>query len=90
MKAVAENFMLSVDDLTGRSRKQRVVDARAAFVRLMAHEFDIPTHLSAEALMRSRWMGTVYSDISDVMIDDRMWRSAYSECVYQTTKGRSE
>lgn len=90
MQVVAENFMLSVDDLKGRSRKQRVVDARAAFVRLMSHEFDIPVRISAEALRRTHYMGTHYSYIGDQMMSERMWRSAYSECVYQATKGRSE
>lgn len=67
-----------------------MVDARAAFVRLMSKEFDIPVNLSAAALGRTRQMGEYYSRLSDELIQHIVWRSTYNECVYQATKGRSE
>jgi hypothetical protein len=82
--------MVSVAALKGRSRAQRIVDARAAFTRLMSHEFDISSRVAAQALDRSAWMGTYYLGMSDEMIKQPQWRSAYTELVHQAKEGWDE
>jgi hypothetical protein len=86
LATVAENYMLTVEEIRSKSRQHRIVDARAAFIRLMSHEFDMSPRASVAALKKRQEMGPYYLKLSETLCEYLPWRTSYNECVYQTAK----
>lgn len=86
LKTVARQFRVSVAEMRGRVRKQRVVRARAAVAKMLNEDFRQATILIAHLLNKDSNMGHHYLKLSQDYERDYDWHKRYQQARFESVR----
>jgi len=86
LKTVARQFRVTVAEMRGRVRQQRVVRARAAVAKMLNEDFRQKTVFIAHLLNKDSNMGHHYIKISQDYERDYDWHKRYQQARFESVR----